>query len=192
MNHIIHRSILSVALALPSSVGFGQQKQGLPRVTPITREVLEAGRARREAGLPRPPLDPEYERHFESFLARIGEFDAARKANPSIEDAAWLLDVLRDEMGHSTLNGRWQHIVVDEIRFAGTRPGTDEDVVELLRSGLFDYIAEGGGSLSPGTEANLARTLAVFGGPGHPECDEQVASLLKHATTCADEVQCEV
>jgi hypothetical protein len=195
--------VLALVLLPSYQAAFAQTARDVPSVTVLTRELLEKfaadkreSRAREEAGLtPLPDDDPAYTEKYQAFLARIDDLSvvarsySSSKPAPNVNDAIYLVDLLSEDMGHPGVNPTWQNLAVIEIREAASRQGVDADVLNVLRQGLIDYAATGGGVSSPFSEMELAKGLTVVGGPGHPEADEQASKLIEQARAHAAELQ---
>lgn len=189
---MIHNCAVMVGLALSVSAAWAQSgPRKLPAVRPITREVLEEAAERRRAGIPEPELEESYKAHFEAYMVRLEALHGMERnaAAPSREDAATLIDMLYEDMNEPGLNGRWQNAVVYMIRKMASHPDAPPEAVDLLRAGLLNYAAEGGGKSVPIAQVELATALAIVGGPAYPECDALAAKLSAEAAAWAEELR---
>jgi len=186
---------MAACVAVSVSAAWAQERpRKLPAVRPITREVLEEAAERRRAGIPEPELEESYKTHFEAYMVRLDALLSMEQntAVPNREDAAALIDMLYEEMNEPELNGRWQLEVVRVMGEVASRPGTEAETIGLLRTGLLNYAAEGGGKSSPGAMVEFATALAIVGGPAYPECDALAAKLSAEAAAWAEELRSEI
>lgn len=159
-----------------------------PEVHVITREEIQASEARVKAGIEPPPLEGELKANYDAFLVRLAALGEARRTPQSATYILSLPDLLYEDMKAPYINSRWQDAVVEDIQIFAMISRDKPEVTGVLRNGLLNYAASGGGRSSPFEEIRLARTLTVLGGPSHPECDTQAAALAEHATKWADQL----
>ena len=181
------------------SAGFGEpgRSRPLPPVEPVTRVILEQRKARKQARdqaiSPQSTAgtlqDPHYKALFDIYMDRLVLLQGENRPQPTVNGAIFLVDHLYEDMGNSTLNHRWQDMVVHDIQRLATRPNVEPHAVNVLREGLLAYEAAGGGDANPFVKIRLARALTVLGGPAHPECDQRAVELTEEAATWADRLQ---